>query len=148
VIIDCISLMLLPLTLWGMLRLLLPSGPREMDQNAHKGSFFALLILYSLFFYVIVAISCVLMLRVHGQASLVLMFAMIYALLFNGWTTYAYEGYLHVRYPRGIVPNQLLQPQLGPSTYTVGRYALTLTLAVSSFLLFVVGVGEIVLEGK
>lgn len=137
----------LPLVLWGVLRLILPSGPREMDQNAHKGSFFALLILYSVFFYAIVAISSVLMLHIHGPASVSLMFAMIYALLFNGWTTYAYEGYLHVRYPRGL-PGPMSQPQLGPSTYTVGRYALTLTLAVSSFLLFVVGVGEIVLEGK
>jgi hypothetical protein len=140
--------LLIPLALWGVLRLILPSGPREMDQNAHKGSFFALLILYSVFFYAIVAISCVLMLHINGPAAVIMVFAMIYALMFNGWTTWQYEMYLHSRYPRGIVPNQLLQPPLGPSNYTVGRYALTLTLAISAFSLFVVGVARSVMEGK
>jgi hypothetical protein len=128
----------LPIVLWIALRLTFPAGPYEMDHGngAAKGTFFPLLILYQVFFYVIAGLGL-------GGAfwnwnydenmwpSMFLLAAAFYALLLNGLLLCWYEGYLHTRYPGPA--------RIGVSNYTLNRYAANMALALSSLALFFAG---------
>lgn len=69
-----------------------------------------------------------------GMAAGFLLASGIYALLLNVWLLTTYERYLHARYPRNTSP--------GRSNYTAGKYAVTLALAGSTILTFILGVAS------
>jgi hypothetical protein len=94
------------------------------------------LILYQFFFYIVAGLG------LYGAywnwqydanlwPSLFLFAAALYALLFNGLVLLFYEGYLAQRYPG--------PSKTGVSSYTINRYALVLSLGISSVMLFVAG---------
>jgi len=128
----------LPILLWLLLRFTLPAGPYEMDNGfgSAKGTFFPLLILYQAFFYILAGLA------LYGARwnweynqnlwpSLFLFAAAIYALMFNGLLVFYYERYLAHRYPG--------QSRLAVCNYTIDKYALILSLGISSVMLFVAG---------
>jgi hypothetical protein len=128
----------LPAALWLLFRFILPAGPFEMDngQGTAKGTFFPLLILYQFFFYIVAGLG------LYGAywnwqydanlwPSLFLFAAALYALMFNGLLVFYYERYLAHRYPG--------QSRLAVCNYTIDKYALILSLGISSVMLFVAG---------
>jgi hypothetical protein len=134
----------IPVTLWILLRFTLPAGPYEMDHGhgSAKGTFFPLLILYQAFFYILAGLA---LFGAHWNwqyndnlwPSLFLCVAALYALLFNGFVLFFYEGYLTTKYPGPTRP--------GVSSYTISRYALVLSLGFSSVGLFVAGAAWVAL---
>lgn len=129
---------ILPFVLWIAFRLILAPGPYEMDQGPSDamGTFFALLPHWQrLFFAVGIAAGAAGVWSFHlgeKQPAFLLALAVLNALAFNGWMVLNYEAYLASRYPR--------DGSQGKSSYSIGRYALSLAFGVSAFLLLVVGV--------
>lgn len=119
--------------IWIAFRLALPAGPYSMDPCG-KGTFFAHLILYSVFGYAQVALGIfgAIWALGHGQIgpAAILLFAALYAFLFAGFLAFFYEGYMAANYPTNRV---------GASNYTINKYALVLALGVSSVLLLIAG---------
>jgi hypothetical protein len=143
--------LILPILLWLILRFTMSPGPYNMDPCG-KGTFFPHLIMYSVFGYVIVALSAIgatwgIARGLNWHPALVLLFAGIDGLLFAGFLTFFYEGWMAVRYPGIIITiNGLTEvkmngtgEQLGKSNYTLDKYALILSLGVSSVTLLIVG---------
>jgi succinate dehydrogenase hydrophobic anchor subunit len=144
----------LPLILWILSRLFLPAGPYEMDHgNGTKpGTFFPLLILYRAFGYILVGLN------VYGAdwsykhtcnlwVCGVFLAAALYSLLFAVLPLFFYEGYLHGKYlGQDASPARGVYEKIGPSNYTLGKYALTLSLGYSSVALLVYGVVMTALE--
>ena len=144
----------LPLILWLFFRLALPAGPYEMDHgNGSKpGTFFPLLILYQVFGYILIGLS------LYGAnwafkytgnlvACIVFLVAELCSLLFAGLLLYWYEGYLHNKYPgQDASPTRGMYEKIGPSSYTLNKYALSLSLGFSSVALLVYGVVLTALE--
>lgn len=125
---------LLPVLIWVALLCVIPSGLRwEMDWGATTGSFAYLQSYYSHSFSVIfwagISLSLYIATIYRQEPAGILALSAMYALAFNLWITYCYEGYLHSKY--GV--NQT-------TNYTVVKYAATLSLAFSSLILFVIGV--------
>jgi hypothetical protein len=121
----------LPALIWIALRLLLPSGPYSVDQGQHKGSFFPLLIMYSVWSYIVAMVSIFGAVFCHDNGMLwsagVFVAAAVEALLFSGLLVFFYEGYMH-------------SMAAGKSNYTVSKYALILSLGISSILTFLAAV--------
>lgn len=132
-----ISLLIL---LWIYFRLALPAGPFNMDPCG-KGTFFAHLILYSVFSYaqVVLGVFGAIWAFGHGQnwPATLLLFSALYAFLFAGLLAFFYESYMVANYPTNIV---------GTSNYTLNKYALVLALGVSSVLLLIAGGASLAME--
>jgi phosphoglycerol transferase MdoB-like AlkP superfamily enzyme len=108
-----------------------------MDTGAggNRGTFFPLLILYSVFFYATAALSICGMLfswvaGLRATADLFLA-AALFALLFNVVTVFFYEGYMQSRTD--------MMTRRGVSNYTLNKYAITLSLGISAVMLLAVG---------
>jgi len=131
----------LPAIIWLILRLTMPPGPYEMDQGGRQGTFFPILILYSVAAYAIAIFSAVLAYvgwtHRAGVGVVLLLTAAVDAIIFCFWLVWCFEMYMQQRYPVG---NQALAAKIGVSTYTLGRYALTLALGFSALALFLAGV--------
>jgi hypothetical protein len=127
---------ILPLVLFfAPLAVVLYGRTFEMDTDGVRYSFCVVFAFYRQVYAVIFAAGVVLSeLPVNGHESRGL-FALsaVYALAFVLWVTTCYETYQHVRYKEG-----------GKSPYTGAHYALTLSLAVTSSLLFILGLLEMV----
>ena len=125
----------LPMLLWLLFRFTMSPGPYNMDPCG-KGTFFLHLIMYSVFGYAVVALSVFgacwgTAMGLDWHPALVLLFAAVCGLLFVGLLSFWYEGYMVQRYPG---------PELvGPSNYTIGKYAAVLALGFSSVALLIVG---------
>ena len=126
--------------LWIYFRISLPAGPFNMDPCG-KGTFFAHLILYSVFGYSQVALGVfgATWAFGHGQnwSAALLLFSALYAFLFAGFLAFFYEGYMAANYPKNRV---------GASNYTINKYALVLALGFSSVLLLIAGGATLALE--
>lgn len=127
----------------------------EMDFGPDRGSFFAPYGLYRRLFCIVCITGLPLALLsayIRSETSAALLTAAaIYAILFNGWMAYVYEGYLHSKYPKNPPRadwDEINPPinrsqsafYIGRSNYTAIRYATTLTLAFSSLAFFVAGI--------
>ena len=139
---------ILPLFLWSIFYSVMRGRRYELDWGAASGSFLVCYALHRKFYWVIFSLSLVgIMMFVHmpyPPISVIFLFAGIYALLFNGFIALFYEYYLHNRYPRSLLHVQTEQERQeilmkSLSNYTGSRYALTLALALSSLLLFLIG---------
>jgi hypothetical protein len=116
-----------PFALLILFLLGMPNVPYEMDhgQGSKPGTFFPVLILYHVFFYVIFTVDVLM----RAKTSLFTISA-IEAWLFNGAIVFFYESYLHQRYP---------MRSEGTSNYSLLRYAIVLSLGVSAAVTFVAG---------
>ncbi len=108
----------------------------DLDFMGQRTSFLLLLDRYSGLFlnvqWLSAAAAGVLLWRGDRYGAALFAGALLYSLLFRGYLLWAYEQYLHRKYTHdGIVP---LPP------YPTERYALTLTLGISTFIFFVLGV--------
>lgn len=126
----------LPVLILVALLCIMPHGADvrwEMDWGTTPGSFAYLQSYYSHSFSVIFWVGISLSLYVatiyRQEPAGVLALSALYALAFNLWVTYCYEGYLQSKYSVRKVGN-----------YTAIRYATTLSLAFSSVILFIIGV--------
>lgn len=124
----------LPFILWLILRFTLAAGPYEMDPCG-QGTFFPHLILYSVFAYAQVALGIIGATWAYGygakDAAGILLFAAILALLFAGVLAFSFEAYMAVRYKPPTC--------CAKSNYSIGRYALVLSLGISSTALLIFG---------
>ncbi len=122
----------LPIALWLAFCAFLRSDYYAMDQGYHKGSFFPLLILYSVFGYVVFLASLVIsMVEFYNNmfwAPSVLMVAAVDALLFVVFLLTSYESYLHYQADH---PEQ--------SNYSGFKYAMTIALGLSAVVTFIMG---------
>lgn len=129
----------LPLLLWGIFRLTLPRGPYEFDHGPAQamGTFFALMPHWTRLFLYIATVSIIGAAVTHGQGlgmpALLLLLAFVDAVLFCGFMTLNYENYLAHKFPRDGSP--------GMSSYTIGKYALSLSLGFSAVILMLAGLG-------
>jgi hypothetical protein len=146
-LIICLINLILPVFFWSIFYSSLRGRVYEMDWGSSQGSFFAPYALYRRIYWVIFSLSLVgTAFFAHTQytdLSFIFLGAVVYALLFNGWTAYCYEAYLHARYPHSVMPltmqtqqEQTLKFSLTASNYGAGKYAVTLAFAISSLLLF------------
>jgi hypothetical protein len=130
-----IAILALPALLWMILRISMSAGPYNMDQGQHRGSFFPLLILYSVFAYIIlIASACGAFFSYcadQNWPAFLFLSAGIEALLFAGFLVFFYEGYMHAT-------------ASGTSNYTLNKYAVVLSLGVSAVVTFVLAVGLMV----
>jgi hypothetical protein len=144
----------LPLILWIFFRLALRAGPYEMDHgNGTKpGTFFPLLILYSVFFYVVAGLGfygASWTFRYTGNLWVcgVFLIAALCSLLFNGLLVFFYEGYMTVKYPgKEFSEARGVYEKIGPSNYTLNKYALILSLGFSSVALLITGTVLLAME--
>lgn len=117
-------------------------GPFEMDHGGNEGTFFPMLILYSVFFYALATASFLGAYEAWVYNAVdapgFFLWAGCFALLFNIWVTFQYERYLHSRYPSG--------GKDGVSSYTARKYAFTMALAGAALLSFAAGVVRMVGE--
>jgi hypothetical protein len=116
-----------PFIIWVLVFLSLGPGSYSMDQNGKEGTFYPLLILYSVFFYVVAGLGLFGSIWAYGALgnlwpSSVLLVAAAEAMLFNGALLFFYEGYLHEK-----------------TSYTRARYAAVLALGISAVLMLLVG---------
>lgn len=135
--IAVIAAVVFPFIFWSVFRFVLPTVVFELDFDLGHATFFYLWDRYArvvwTIFWAGVGGSLAYQRYIgRGDAPVFLMAAGIYALLFNLWVLTTYERYLHQRYPR--IPNMP-----GTSNYTSSKYALTLALASSTILTFVLG---------
>lgn len=73
--------------------------------------------------------------------------AALYSLLFSGLLLFFYEGYIHGKYlGRDASPARGVYEKIGPSNYTLSKYALIISLGLSSVVLLVYGVVMTALE--
>lgn len=118
------------------------SGPNTL---ASKGSFLVLFALYRRIAFVIFGTSLILMLlsRTLREMDAVMLFmaSAVYGLGFNLWTALCFELYIHGKYPLLRAPFEIEHEAgcTGPSNYTGTRYSATVTLGISAFLFFVLG---------
>jgi hypothetical protein len=144
----------LPFVLWIALRLALPAGPYEMDhgQGTKPGTFFPLLILYSVFGYFVGVLGLYgasWTFRYTGNLWVcgVFLVAALCSLLFNWLLVFFYEGYMTVKYPgKEFSEARGVYEKIGPSNYTLNKYALILSLGFSSVALLIAGVVLLALE--
>ena len=138
---------LLPVVFFAVLQLgftlkMYGYGPFEMDHGGKEGSFFAIQILYSVFFYILAAASFFGAYESWVYSAVdapgFFLWAGCFALLFNIWVTLKYKGYLHSRYP-GI-------GKMGVSNYTARKYAFTMAVAGAALLSFAAGIVKMVGE--
>lgn len=141
----CASLFLL--VVFGFIYGDLKASAYEMDSGngTARGSFFPLLILYQVLFYVVAGLGIfgAIYARSSGdwQPSTMLLASAVYAILFNILILFFYEGYLHAKYLGvwGVDESGKLIAKLGPSNYTRTKYALILALGASSILTLIGG---------
>lgn len=130
---------ILPLLLWCVFRVTLPRGPYEFDHGpaAVFGTFFPLMAHWTRLFLYIATVSLIAAVLAHCNGlkipALLLLLAFVDGLLFTAFMTINYENYLASRYPRNGQPGQ--------SSYTIGKYALSLALGVSAVILLLAGLG-------
>lgn len=105
--------------------LLFPAYEMDHGNGKCKGTFYPLLILYSVFFYVLAALGVIGFAWSHIPVFLL---SAGEALFVNIWLLLCYEAYMYSRYPEG------------KSNYTRGKYALTLAMGYSSALTMVIAV--------
>lgn len=148
----------LPILIWVALMCIAPHGTArwEMDWSTTPGSFAYLQSYYTYSFSVIfwsgISLSLYIATIYRQEPAGILALSALYALAFNLWVTYCYEGYLHSKYPKIPPPPPPSQVDgcsvryitestyIGPSNYTATKYAATLSLAFSSVILFIIGV--------
>ena len=143
--IGCISL---PFLLWILLYSSLKGKFYEMDWGSTPGTFLVPYALYRKLYWVIFSLSLVGMaLFIHfpyPPIAIIFLFAAVYSLLFQAWTSFCYESYLHHRYPRSLMHVSTEQERQtilrgSRSSYTNSRHAFTLTLAIVALFLFLAG---------
>ena len=144
----------LPSARWIALRLSRPAGPYEMDhgQGTKPGTFFPLLILYLAFGYFVGVLGLYgasWTFRYTGNLWVcgVFLVAALCSLLFNWLLVFFYEGYMTVKYPgKEFSEARGVYEKIGPSNYTLNKYALILSLGFSSVALLIAGVVLLALE--
>lgn len=128
---------IIPLVIFAIARITLPNARFEFDFDVVHSTFFHLLpyfdrLAWRIFAFGMVGAFAFRKFVGPGSAAPVLLTASIYALLFIVWMARCYESYLHARYPKNGAE--------GVSSYTLTNYCVTLSLAGSSLILFIVGV--------
>lgn len=129
----------LPAVIWSVLMLSGTGQLFEMDWGGQGGTFAAYLHphysrLFGIIFWVGLVFGMFIGIAFRQEPAGILVLSAVYAHIFNLWVTFCYESYLHVRYPPDNAPSGSSR-----SIYTRRRYAITLSLAYSSVILFVVG---------
>ena len=122
-----------PFALWIVLGLSMRHSAYSMDQGGHKGSFFPLLILYQVFFYILAIIAGCNVVFCYGRgfvwSGMVTATAAAEALIFNIVLLAFYESFLHYR------------EGFETSNYWRWKYALVSAFGVSALITFFAGMG-------
>ena len=124
--------LILPLALWLVFCVALRADTYSMDQGNHRGSFWPLMIMYSVFFYALAFVAFV-GAGVEFYAEMfwnpsVLFVAACEGMLFNLVLVFWYESYMHFT---------ATHPE--HSNYARWKYAATLSLGLSAVLTFTMG---------
>lgn len=134
---DLYVCLVIPIALFLFARFVMPNVRYEFDFSTNPASFTVLLVYFErmaarIFWFGTVGAFAFQHFIGGWGVPVILLGAAIYALLFNIWILTSYESYLQSRYRRDNT--------VGLSSYTVTRYAITLSLGTSSVILLILGV--------